>query len=620
MADEGGDKQTVDRRTVLKSTAAVSAAGFVGVPAFSGSAVAQATEETLYLSDSGGNNSPFDGETRLFEVDLVEDPRRAVLSELAGSPLQASDVVYRVNGGGGTVSAIDGGSDWTPPGSTTGVSVTGSDSTFDTGDSITKDNTVPSGTPMEVFQIERYGNQEWDFDVTSGQTYEVRLYFAEIYWGDGRVREGSSPEGDRVFDVAIEGQRVLNDYDIHAEVGHDVGTMKSFTVTPSDGTLEIDFTTKADNAKISAIEIIRKDFTQVDAIAATPDGETIDVIDKNSAHLGRYTVSDGSFTDKGKIDGISPSDEVVLATYSPDGTLYIAGQGRNKLFTVNPTVPETTSSETITDVNVQGADLAFDDSGTLFLYSSNDGKLYTVDPSTGDASEVGGASSQNDKGLFTGLAIRDTGAGDLVGSDTTEDKIVVLDKSDGSEGDKFPMKDEDGNNYRYGFGDMTYQFCTPCEFGNELLVKYEWDDEAGKFVIEDKDDDGSTDDDADENIELTDVTLDKEDEPKEACFTTDYCNVDVVVKAGPETKTNKGDYGEVCVTGIEAENPAGKTVTYAISNVRFFCEAPEDTSVGNSGDEDEDEDEGDGKGNGRGNSGKGDGNKGNGKGKGRGKN
>lgn len=42
--------------------------------------------------------------------------------------------------------------------------------------------------------------------------------------------------------------------------------------------------------------------------------------------------------------------------------------------------------------------------------------------------------------------------------------------------------------------------------------------------------------------------------------------------------------GALCVTGIEGENPGGETVTYAISNIRFYCEAPDDPSVGNSGD------------------------------------
>jgi|GEM_PF-1553646 len=157
------------------------------------------------------------------------------------------DVQYRVNAGGATVGAVDSAPDWTPPGSTSGVAVSGSSQTSDTGDSITFDSTVPSSTPAEVFQTERYGDQQWDFDVTSGQQYEVRLYFAEIY---------QTSENERAFDVALEEETVLNDYDIHAEVGHDVGVMKSYTVAPEDGQIDVDFTTEVDNAKISAVEIV----------------------------------------------------------------------------------------------------------------------------------------------------------------------------------------------------------------------------------------------------------------------------------------------------------------------------------------------------------------------------
>jgi len=159
---------------------------------------------------------------------------------------EASDVVYRVNGGGASVSAIDSGADWTTPSSTSGASVSGG-ATYSTGDAIDLDGSVPSGTPEAVFQSELYGDQQWSFDVSSGQQYEVRLYFAEIY---------ATSEGAREFDASVEGQQVLDNYDIYADVGHDVGVMKSITVTPSDGTVDVNLTTVTDNAKISAIEIV----------------------------------------------------------------------------------------------------------------------------------------------------------------------------------------------------------------------------------------------------------------------------------------------------------------------------------------------------------------------------
>ncbi|MGH9284367.1 MAG: malectin domain-containing carbohydrate-binding protein, partial [Acidimicrobiales bacterium] len=111
---------------------------------------------------------------------------------------------------------------------------------------------VPPGTPAALFQSERWDpagapELQWDFPVTPGQ-YQVRLYFAEIY-------AGAQVGGARVFDVAIEGQTVLNDYDVYAEVGGFTGVVKSFTVT-ADANLDIDFGHVVENPAVKGIEVL----------------------------------------------------------------------------------------------------------------------------------------------------------------------------------------------------------------------------------------------------------------------------------------------------------------------------------------------------------------------------
>lgn len=100
-----------------------------------------------------------------------------------------------------------------------------------------------------IFQTERYGNNFTftDLSYTDGEQVIVDLYFVEIF-------NGAQSIGARVFDVEIEGNLVLDDYDIYADVGYLVATVKSFpvTITGGDG-LVVEFTTVADNAKISAI-------------------------------------------------------------------------------------------------------------------------------------------------------------------------------------------------------------------------------------------------------------------------------------------------------------------------------------------------------------------------------
>jgi hypothetical protein len=110
--------------------------------------------------------------------------------------------------------------------------------------------------------------------------------------------------------------------------------------------------------------------------------------------------------------------------------------------------------------------------------------------------------------------------------------------------------------------------CIECETGDDLLVKYEWDDDTGEFFVEKGGDD---------DITLTGVTLDEDGEPEEACFTTTYCGLEAVVKASNEYAVTPVD-GEFCVSGIDQ---------HAISNVRFYCVAPDDLGVGNSGKNDE---------------------------------
>ncbi|RYY95376.1 MAG: T9SS type A sorting domain-containing protein, partial [Chitinophagaceae bacterium] len=118
----------------------------------------------------------------------------------------------------------------------------------------TNSSTAPIGTATDdaLYQTERWGyNFGYAFPVTNGQ-YKVVLHFAEIYW---------TAPGKRVFDVAIEGVKKLDDYDIVAKTGAFNATTETFTVTVTDGSLDIDFNSLpgeggADNAKVSAIEIV----------------------------------------------------------------------------------------------------------------------------------------------------------------------------------------------------------------------------------------------------------------------------------------------------------------------------------------------------------------------------
>ncbi|MEX0288032.1 MAG: malectin domain-containing carbohydrate-binding protein, partial [Flavobacteriaceae bacterium] len=120
--------------------------------------------------------------------------------------------------------------------------------------------TNASAEVADLYKTERSSNQrEFDYNVplADGQ-YEVILHFAEIYWG--ATGGGTGGAGSRIFDVAIEGTTLLDDYDINVDVGPQTEVTKTFIVTVSDGTLNLAFNALdpdgVDQPKLSAMEIL----------------------------------------------------------------------------------------------------------------------------------------------------------------------------------------------------------------------------------------------------------------------------------------------------------------------------------------------------------------------------
>ncbi|WP_375436353.1 malectin domain-containing carbohydrate-binding protein [uncultured Hymenobacter sp.] len=126
---------------------------------------------------------------------------------------------------------------------------------YSTGGSVFATDQPIAGTPDDaLYQTERYGNAfSYAFAVSRGQQYQVVLHFAEVY---------ATQVGQRVFDVALEGNTVLDNYDIYRKVGAFTATTERFTLTVADDELNLNFSSLAseggvDNAKVSAIEIYR---------------------------------------------------------------------------------------------------------------------------------------------------------------------------------------------------------------------------------------------------------------------------------------------------------------------------------------------------------------------------
>lgn len=251
---------------------------------------------------------------------------------LAGRPTTTGGggggVLHRVNTGGPTLQAIDGGPDWAGD-------TSGSPSPYRNGGSNEAgwspvpgvDGTVPDSTPSAVFDSERWdpgskgdgGEMSWAFPVANGTPVEVRLYFANRY-------TGTSEPGQRVFDVTLEGNTVLSDYDIRAQTPDQTGTMRSFPVT-SDGTVNLIWGHEVENPLVNAIEI-RDTSTPPppdpvgvdDVVKRFYDGSTVSASNTLPSSGIEWNRARGGFMNGGKlIYGWSDSN---LYTRTFDGTTF----------------------------------------------------------------------------------------------------------------------------------------------------------------------------------------------------------------------------------------------------------------------------------------------------------
>lgn len=123
-----------------------------------------------------------------------------------------------------------------------------------------------AGTPQDpVFQTQRVGLETFRADIPDGKYY-VYLYFAEFEsskehqtlaynLGNDVIRENS---GERIFDIDINGIKVLDKFCIARECGAERAVIKKFTVNVVDGKgLLVGFTPQSGQPVLNAIRIYR---------------------------------------------------------------------------------------------------------------------------------------------------------------------------------------------------------------------------------------------------------------------------------------------------------------------------------------------------------------------------
>lgn len=153
-----------------------------------------------------------------------------------------------------------------------------------------------------LFQTFRYGRNKlkYEFELPNG-IYRVEFYFIEPWYGTGG---NLNCEGWRIFDVAINGKKVIDNLDIWENYGHDKAVKINKYAEVENGRLTISFPeVLSGQAIISAIAI------------ATPDS-TIKSTQKSYTNIKDLSVTNAAQRNKWKIGSWMDLGDTVYA-YTP---------------------------------------------------------------------------------------------------------------------------------------------------------------------------------------------------------------------------------------------------------------------------------------------------------------
>ena len=109
---------------------------------------------------------------------------------------------------------------------------------------------VTNPAPQDVYHTERWGAQSWTIaHLSPGGSYNLRLHFAESTW---------TASGQRQFNVLVNGQQVLSNFDIYATAGaqNTVVTQTINTLADSNGVILLQLAVGAsDQPEIRALDV-----------------------------------------------------------------------------------------------------------------------------------------------------------------------------------------------------------------------------------------------------------------------------------------------------------------------------------------------------------------------------
>jgi len=214
-------------------------------------------------------------------------------------------------------------------------------------------------------------------------TYTVNLYFSEIY-------TGCFVAGCRVFNVLVQGNTFLSNFDVYAAAGGgNIGIVRSTSAVVANGVMTI--TLQAPDSQyptISAIEILPSSTTVqsgtlsgtvTDASTATPLAgatvslESLSVVTNSTGNYSFTNVQPGTYTLTASDSGYQNDTESVGVTSGSTTTINVSLVGNNYALRVNAGGPAITDAHG----NVWQADAGYDGG---YVYSTT----ATISTSAGD--------------------------------------------------------------------------------------------------------------------------------------------------------------------------------------------------------------------------------------------
>ncbi len=375
-----------------------------------------------------------------------------------GTPAPDCDMVFRVNAGGtyylsatgnfeGDQSAANAGGEAQngTPSSYVNTSLPANDTTFGSTAPLISNTT---GYPDYLFQTERWSsavvpdNMQWAFPTGNG-TFTVDVLFNENWTG-----ESANP---RVFDMNIEGNTELDNYRPSVNGSEiNIAKVESFTITVTDGVMNIDFIAVSQNPAVKGFSICAvpvnappmvsiltpsEDDVVTRGAAVTISGTASDPEDGDISASINWTSSDPLFIPT-PVSGTgaaitaqfyTPGPQTLMATVTDSGLL--SGSSTITVNVSGPAISFTAPSEaqvlnsTTVDVTVSPTDVFFSNDERFHFY------INPPDPDNPDFEKrISTASTTVTFDELSGLLASDNaGNGIVTGQNTLV--VVVADQS-----------------------------------------------------------------------------------------------------------------------------------------------------------------------------------------------